>query len=116
METSATKPLTLKDLQRHLYIAIIIALGTGVVSGIGTGVGVYYKTVDKVDEHTVVISKLTQNVDALTGIVNDLKTQTAVVSTSPANLQKQIDDLKRSMEKIDDKTEKIYDLMLQGRK
>lgn len=112
MTESTSSPLTLRVVQKHLFLAIIIALGTGIVSGVGTGIGVYYKAIDKIDEHSVVISRLTDNLGAITAIVNDLKTQTAVASTSPVNLQKQIDELKRSVEKIDDKTDKIYDLML----
>ena len=116
MDTTATKPLTLRDAQRHIFIAILVAVTTGIVSGIGTGIGVYYKTVDKVDEHTVVIGKLTNNVDVLTVVVNDLKTQTAVMSTSPINQQKQIDEVKQGMQKLDDKMDKIYDLLLENRR
>lgn len=114
--SAAEKPLSLKDVQKHILVAIIVAVATGIVSGIGTGVGVYYKTVDKVDEHTVIISKLTKNVEDLTVVVNNLKTETAVVSVSPANLQKQIDELKDGMKEMNGKMDKMYELMLQSRK
>lgn len=114
--SSTDKPLTLKDVQKHILVAIIVAVITGIVSGIGTGVGVYYKTVDKVDEHTTVIADLTKNVGDLTKMVNDLKTETAVASVSPGNLQKQIDEVKQSVSKLNDKTDKIYDLLLQRQK
>lgn len=109
METTTTKQLTLKDLQKHIFVAILVAVTTGIVAGIGTGIGVYYKTVDKVDEHTTVISKLTTNVDNLTVVVNDLKTQSAVASVSPAYQQKQIDGLSSKMDKLDDKLDKIQE-------
>jgi peptidoglycan hydrolase CwlO-like protein len=111
METP-TPSLTLKSFQKHIYIAIAVALGGGIVSGIGTGVTVYYKTINKIEEHTEVITKLTNNVDAITFMVNELKTKTAVEATAPVNQQKQIDEVKRGMEKLEMKIDKIYDLML----
>jgi peptidoglycan hydrolase CwlO-like protein len=104
-----TTPLTLKAFQKHIYVAITVALCTGIVSGIGTGVGVYYKTIDKVQEHTEVITKLTSNVDDVTRVVQDLKTQAAVASVSPAYQQKQIDGLSAKMDKLDDKLDKIQE-------
>lgn len=112
MNTTSTTPLTLQDVQKHIYKAILVAVITGIIAGIGTGIGVYFKTVDKVDEHTVVISKLTENVGVITLMVNDLKTQTAVEATAPVNQQKQIDEVKRGMEKLETKIDKIYDLIL----
>jgi peptidoglycan hydrolase CwlO-like protein len=113
METASTQvqtgPLTLKDVQKHIFIAILVAVTTGIIAGVGTGIGVYYKTVDKVEEHTSIISKLTDNVNTITVMVNDLKTQTAVASISPAYQQKQIDGLSAKMDKLDDKLDKIQE-------
>jgi peptidoglycan hydrolase CwlO-like protein len=104
-----TTPLSLKAFQKHIYIAIAVALGTGIVSGIGTGVGVYYNTKSTLSEHTEVITKLTTNVEAITTMVNELKTQAAVASISPAYQQKQIDGLSAKMDKLDDKLDKIQE-------
>ncbi len=114
MDTASTNqsPLTLRDVQKHIFKAIIIAAITGIGAGVGTGIGVYFRTVDKVDEHTAVISKLTQNVDNITVMVNNLKTQSAVEATAPVNQQKQLDDVKQRMDKLETKIDKIYDLML----
>jgi peptidoglycan hydrolase CwlO-like protein len=103
-----SKGITLKDVQKHIILTIIAAI----ISGVGAGIGFYYRTTSKIDEHTQIIEKLTQNVDALTKMVDEMKTDAAIASTSPANQQKQIDDVKRGMDKLETKIDRIYDLML----
>lgn len=107
-----TQPLTLKEAQKHIILTIISAVIGIILSSVITGVGIYYKTIDKIEEHSVSIEKITKNLDDISVIIGDLKTKQAVSQSLPVEQQRQIDDIKKSVDKLDGKVDKIYDLLL----
>lgn len=109
---SESKNLTLKEAQKHIITSTISAVIGAVLSGIIIAAGFYYKTTIKIDEHSVSIEKLTKSLDDVAIVISDLKTDQAIFATSPLNQQREIDDIKKSVDKLDVKVDKIYDLLL----
>ncbi len=107
-----SKNLTLKDAQKHIITTTISAVIGAILSGIIIAAGFYYKTTIKIDEHSVSIEKLTKSLDDVAIVISDLKTDQAVSATSPLNQQREIDEIKKSVDKLDSKVDKIYDLLL----
>jgi uncharacterized membrane protein YciS (DUF1049 family) len=107
-----SKNLTLKDAQKHIITTTISAVIGAILSGIIIAAGFYYKTTIKIDEHSVSIEKLTKSLDDVAVVISDLKTKQAISQSFPIEQQRQIDDIKKSVDKLDGKVDKIYDALL----
>lgn len=99
--------------------AIIASIGTAIVAGCISWAGFYYNTRSSIVDltksdaaQTEQIGKLAMSVSELTAYVSELNTKTAVISTAPDNLNKQIQDLNQRMARVENQQDKMYEILI----
>lgn len=110
-------PLTLKqfekDMKKTVFSAIITALIGCLLSVLLSSVAFYYNSNSKFNELFNTQKSHTKNIEDLTKTLQNLVTTTAVESTKPQSQAIEIQEIKKRMDRYEEKQDKIYEILVQ---
>ena len=102
-----------RDLKKVFVNAVITTIVGCGISALLTVVPFYFNTNSKFDEMDKIQASHTKNLEDITKVVQDLVTTSAVESTKPENLANEIKDVKKRMDRYEEKQDKILEILLE---
>lgn len=117
--TVETENITLTEKQfkrdiRGVFVKAIITTLIGcATTALLTVVPFYFNTNSKFVDISKTQDAHSKNIEDLTKVVQNLVTTSAVESTKPENLSNEINDIKKRMDRYEEKQDKILDLLIE---
>lgn len=105
-----------KHLKKFQLATSFWSLAIGLITALGICYGFYYKTNDKLNEHTEKIKNVETKVVNLTEAVNSSAVFQGVSKEQIKSLEAQINDVKNTQIRIEDKITRIAEEMIKQNK
>ncbi len=102
-----------RDIKGVFWKALVTTVLGCATSALLTVVPFYFNTNAKFADIEKTQDAHSKNIEDLTKVVQNLVTTSAVESTKPENLSNEINDIKKRMDRYEEKQDKILDLLIE---
>lgn len=98
-------------LRKTTIVSNILSIVVALVVAMGVGYGFYYNTTATLENHSTDIKEIKEDVHVMTDHINEMDVFKGVSIVEIETLEDQVEDVETSINKMDDKLDRIIQIM-----